>query len=148
MTNSTGDMSRVIGDAEKARLLDHGMHEEGIFYGRLNFFLLFQSLLLGAVVQTATATDVRIRNLQVLALALGVAVLVVWVYAQLKKLKYLKLLEARLAQYLPEFSEIDKREGVFAEARRRSISANKLITFAAPVFIFLAWLGLALTLWL
>jgi hypothetical protein len=134
-------------DAERARLLDHGMHEEGIFYGRLNFFLLFESVLLGTVIQTATASGPAVKRLQVLAFALGLAVLAVWAYAQHRKLRYLKCLEARLAERLPEFKEIKEGKGGFPEARRRSISANKLITYAVPTLIFAAWVGVGLALW-
>jgi hypothetical protein len=131
-------------DALMARLLDHGIHEENIFYSRLNFFLVFESVLLGSVVQTATASGVRVRNLQILALSLGLAVLIVWVIAQNKKLKYLKCLEKRLAKRLPEFKEIDEGIGCFETEKG---SANRMITYSVPLFIFLAWVGIALALW-
>jgi hypothetical protein len=127
-------------EAKRARLLDHAMHEEGIFYSRLNFFLLFESVLLGSVIQTATLAGERVLILQIMAIALGLAVLIVWRYAQVSKLKYIIILENGLSKHLPEFSERENDESLNM-AKGKSDSATAMITYWIPFLVLMAWVG-------
>ncbi|MGH9419373.1 MAG: hypothetical protein ACRD3J_05310 [Thermoanaerobaculia bacterium] len=121
------------------------MHEETIFYSRLNFFLLFESLLFGFVLTTGATTESAAYRLRMPVVALGIAVSLVWAYAQRRKLSYLKVLEKRLPRHLPEFKEtVD-----LARKSRRGvggISANGLIDYAIPPIVILAWVAIAVTL--
>jgi hypothetical protein len=120
---------------ERERLFTHGLHEEGIFYNRLNFFLIFESLLFAAAV--AGGGDKPPKAVVVSLSILGLIVGVIWWYAQVNKLVLLKVLEKRCLEAFDEF-----RESVELADERRPFgtwNSNRFLAHAFPFLFLSAW---------
>jgi hypothetical protein len=50
MTKQFYEEQLPLDEASRDRLWDHGKHAESVFLNQLNFFLIFESLLLGGVI--------------------------------------------------------------------------------------------------
>jgi hypothetical protein len=90
---------------ELNRLFTHGINEEGVFYNRLNFFLVFESLLFAAAIAGFSGEDAPPAAIIVPLCIVGVVVSIVWWYAQVNKLVLLKTLEDRIKDAFDEFRE-------------------------------------------
>jgi len=126
---------KELNDDERARLFTHGLHEEGIFYNRLHFFLVFESLLFAAAV--AGGSERPSPSFVGFVCILGLIVSVMWWYAQVNKLILLKVLEERCLQAFAEF-----RESVDLADDRRLLgtwSSNRFLAHAFPVLFLIAW---------
>lgn len=141
-TESDGNASNAKdSDLERrARLFQHGMHEEGVFYNRLNFFLVFESLLFAVAVGGFGKDDAPPLAIITLVCIVGLIVSLIWGYAQINKLVLLKTLEDRLEQELTEFKEtigVADRQRIF-----RVWSANSVLAYTMPTLFAGAWLYL------
>lgn len=56
---------------ERERIFYHGLHEEGVFYNRLNFFLLFESLFFAVTVSALTSDKPLSRAIILLMCSVG-----------------------------------------------------------------------------
>ncbi|MES1241418.1 MAG: hypothetical protein ABUT39_07350, partial [Acidobacteriota bacterium] len=56
------------------RLWQHGLHEDGIFNERLNFFLVFESVLLGVIGMLLDKETASYGSIIILLIILGLAV--------------------------------------------------------------------------
>jgi hypothetical protein len=124
---------------ERARLFQHGIHEEGVFYSRLNFFLLFESLLFASAL-SGFGNDGPPIEVTAVVCGVGFGGSVLWWYAQANKLVLLKTLEDRLVEGFDEF-----RESVGLADRKRVVrvwSANTVLTWAFPLLFAAAWVCL------
>jgi hypothetical protein len=128
------DLSRE----ERERIFAHGLHEEGVFYNRLNFFLVFESLLVAAAVSGFSGKEAPPLAITIPICTLGLFVSALWWYAQVNKLVLLKALEERVEQAFTEF-----RESVAIANERRHLhtwSANKILAHALPLTFMAAWI--------
>ena len=116
-------------DDQRARLFAHGLHEEGVFYNRLNFFLVFESLLFAATMSVLASTTPLARPLVTLMVIMGILVSLVWLFAQVNKLVLLKTLERRAKIECPEFTET-----IRLAHERRFIAVARANTFLAYFF--------------
>src|SRR4051794_36384046 len=95
------------------RILMHGIHEETIFYQRLNFFFLIEALMLGSLLQTgpsqAGPSDHRVPHLVEIVSIVGLLTSVVWLLVQLDKLRLLTTIITVLKEAAPEFAETIRR---------------------------------------
>lgn len=131
--------TRVLEKDEMNRLLTHGLHEETVFYNRLNFFSVLQSVLVAAIVSSAPTTDTPgVFVIQAIAV-LGLAVSGVWWYAQVSKLRLLNALGDRAKWRLHELRE----SVMFAERYRLSpLSANRMMAHAFPMLFAGTWVAI------
>lgn len=130
------EFNRELEIEERGRLLQHAAHEEGIFYNRLNFFLVCESLLVGAIVTTYGATNRLPHSFVVTASLIGASLTGLWFYAQYNKLLLMKVVEARLYDHLQEFRETIT---LLRFVRQRRGSANTLLAFSLPLLFAVAW---------
>lgn len=127
-----------LSNDEKQRIFSHGLHEEGIFYNRLNFFLVFESFLVAAAVSGFSDTDIPPMGIIFPLCIVGILVSVFWWFAQVNKLILLKVLEDRITASFDEF-----RETVFVANQIRLFrtwSANKFLAHAFPTIFVALWI--------
>lgn len=120
---------------ERDRFWQHAMHEDGQFNDRLNFFLVFESVLLGVV--AALYVKSGTVNLTLWAVAmLGLVITLLWMNIQVYHKYYLDSFSPRLEQF-PEF-------GVTAEYDRkwRPDSTRHILSYIIPLAVALIWLGI------
>src|SRR5688500_254186 len=80
------------------RLLQHGIHEENVFYNRLNFFLIFESVLFTALL-AAYGSDKQPPPLLMWTVpAVGFVTSVFWLLVQYDKLMLVKTLVERIVE--------------------------------------------------
>jgi len=128
---------------ERERLFAHGMHEEGVFYNRLNFFLVFESVLFAATLSGFSGKDAPPRLITIPICILGVIVSLIWWYAQVNKLRLLHTLENRIEEHCDEFKETIRlsREHWIV---RISWSASTVLAHVVPPTFMACWLYLIL----
>ena len=132
--------TRELSDEERCRLFEHAKHEEGVFYNRLNVFLMMETVLLateiGAIKDSITGFVIVILSF------FGLLITVFWWFAQINKLALVKTLEARLQNRFREFRETIK----FAdEYRIHRHSTTDILAHALPLMFGMMWL--VLTAW-
>jgi len=135
----------TLDEVKIARLFQHGLHEEGVFYNRLNFFLVFESLLFAVAVAGLGKQDAPPIQIMKLIIGVGLFGSVVWLYAQMNKLVLLKTLEDRVEATCAEFKvsiETADRRRVF-----KFWSANAVLTWTFPPMFIGAWSYLLYYVW-
>lgn len=109
-------MSENLESEQHARLWEHRLHVENLFYSRLNFVLIFESVLLGIVGALYSKNGPPIFVLKVISF-LGFIITVTWFIAQVRYKQTVDVLFERAKECLPEYREtmekIKKREGGF-----------------------------------
>ena|SRR5688572_29205000 len=119
------------------RLLQHGIHEENVFYNRLNFFLIFESVLFTALL-TAYGSDKQPPPLLMWTVpAVGYATSLFWLVVQYDKLMLVKTLVDRIVEHLPEFGVTIARAQAKGGANIRATEALALIV---PYLFILLWI--------
>jgi len=125
----------VIDVDQQNRLLQHGIHEETVFYNRLNFFSVFEGVLLAALV-SLDAQQSQLPELSWLLPLLGIVVTSIWWYTQARKRKLVEVLGHRIEQALPEFRDTI---ALMTGGKKRPFSASTLITHCIPAIFLLLW---------
>jgi len=131
---------------EKNRLLTHGLHEEGVFYNRLNFFLVFESVFIAAAVTGVSQADPPPLKIILPLCGVGVLISFLWWCAQVNKLILLTTLEERADEAFLEMKET----GWIAEKRQGFLfsNINKILAHVLPGIFIIAWLYLLVYSWL
>lgn len=121
-------------------LRDHADHEDQIFNDRLNFFLVFESVLLGVVGILYNDQPSKTSFLKLMIL-LGFLLTVIWGYIQARQKYILDGIKKRLKEIDPVYqitlSERAKTKWPF--------SATSLLTYVIPIIIVVAWVILFFT---
>ncbi len=128
-----------LSDPARDRLFAHGLHEDTIFNERLNFFLVFESVLLG-IVATIYGGDPQDLPRTILALlaALGGAITVLWLYIQRYQNALRKVLVERAERHVPEFA---RTRAIARQRRGRGPTASFLLTYAIPILVLFVWVA-------
>lgn len=139
-TDQRAERSTELHPDQCERLFAHGLHEENVFYNRLNFFMVCESLLFAGAISGMIEGEKTVRSIIIFICVVGLLVSLLWWFAQVNKLVLLKTLEDRLMGAFPEI-----RESIEAANRNRRIhiwSASAILAHALPVLFLLAWLYL------
>ena len=132
---------RKLDDREVERLFSHGLHEDGVFNDRLNFFLVFESVLL-ATFATLYARDRDISAALLVALAtVGIFITMLWAFVQRHQRLMLKVLVNRARQNVREYDETKR---MVDELRGWSVSSLSIMTYAIPAAVLAMWILLAI----
>lgn len=123
---------------QQNRLLEHGIHEENVFYSRLNFFSVFEGVLLTALV-SLDAREGSLPELSWLIPVIGLVVTVMWWHAQEKKRQFVEILGKRIEESLPEFKDTIL---MFKGGRQKLISASRYMTHGIPAIFLTLWIYL------
>ena len=127
-------MLQSLDNEQVRRLWEYRLHINSNYYNRLNFFLVFESVLLG-VVGVLYSKPGSAALLVKMIILLGLSLTVIWGYAQ-GRIKYLlDYIDEQVAKVAPEFK-------VTQEERKRSrwfISSKWLLTYIIPILVALVW---------
>ena len=118
------------------RLWDYRNHVDQEFFGRLNFFLVFESILLAAAGQLLLAGSVPTLAIKAF-MSLGLLITAVWAYSQARIKFILDWLSVLCRENIPEYR-------LFRAFGNWPISSMTLLTYAIPLLVSLIWVILLL----
>jgi hypothetical protein len=134
-------MSENLDNEQINRVWEYRLHIENLFYNRLNFFLVFESVLLGVVGALYSKPNPANPVLKVIVL-LGFSITVIWIFVQARHKRILDVLSIRTNELMPEFraswKRIDERMGWL----RSLVPALFLLTYVVPSLVALVWIFL------
>jgi hypothetical protein len=131
---------------QRARLWEHRLEIETLFFSRLNFFLIFESVLLAVVGALYSKTGQSTLVLKVIVI-LGFCITDVWLYIQDRNRQVYAVLDKRAYDNLPEYKVTRDLFGKGRWPLRVQTPAIMLLTYAVPVLIALVWTFLFLFFW-
>lgn len=123
-------------DAEaKQRMWSHALHEDTVFNDRLNFFLVFESVLFGVLGAFYTRPEIDARIVQLISL-FGLAVSLIWFYIQVR------------GHYLS--NSLKMRDRLIFEDYKLAVEQRRwwpfhvmwLLTYILPLLVISAWICL------
>jgi hypothetical protein len=139
------EKAEKLDDSEQRdRLWQHRLHIEDLLYTRLNFFLIFESVLLAVVGALYSKTGQSTLALRVI-IVLGFCITLVWLYVQHNVKQLLFILHERACANFPEFKESMKRMLSKRKVVRKLGTDNPatlLLTYGVPVLVALVWVFL------
>jgi hypothetical protein len=133
------DESEVAPHPDEAnRLWQHGMHEERLFYDRLNYFSAIQVGLLGvfAILYNKEPS----AGVFVPLTAAGLAFNLLWLWVQVRHWRYCVHVNERIKRAVPEYA---RTVAAFAATGRKDgLSISRPLASAVPLLFAATWLAL------
>jgi hypothetical protein len=123
---------------ELNRLWQHGMHEERLFYDRMNYFSAIQVGLLGvfAILYHKEPSPGLFAPLTAAALAFAL----LWLRVQVRHWRYCVHVNDQIKEAVPEYA---RTVAAFASAGRKDgLSISQPLAFAVPLLFAALWLAL------
>lgn len=128
-------MSEHLGTEQIRRLWEHHLHLDNNFYNRLNFFLVFESVLLGVVGLLYSRPNSSVLVLKLIVL-LGFSLTAIWGYVQARQKYLLDDLKEQVKAVVPEYRMTLERR----KLSRWPVSSMWLLTYTVPTLVALVWL--------
>jgi len=128
-------MSEHLEPEQISRLWEHHLHLDNNFYNRLNFFLVFESVLLGVVGLLYSKPNSSELVLKLIVL-LGFSLTVIWGYVQARQKYLLDDLKEQVKAVVPEYRMTLERR----KLSRWPVSSVWLLTYIVPALVALVWL--------
>jgi hypothetical protein len=123
------------------RLWDHGNHEDIMFNERLNFFLVFEGILIAVVGQLYSKTPPDIFIVKA-TIVLGLLTTLIWWYVQIQQKIILEDVLERGRDLIPEYRvTLDRRE-----RKRLPIRVIPLLAYCIPGLVLAFWITLLICL--
>lgn len=132
---STSDRQNATSDYFD-RLLNRTIHEDSMLYARLNFFIVFESVLFAAFVSVGV-THIAWPVVAWAVPVLGASISALWWRAQARQYKHVHKLGARVSNELPEY------RGAYSGSST-SVSPTRLMTHGVPALFVALWLAVGL----
>lgn len=130
-------MSQHLDSDQINRLWQHASHSQNRFDNRLNFFLVFESFLLG-VVGVLYSRPSPAKVVLIALICLGFVLTIFWEYIQARERYLLDDLETQLKEVAPEYREtVMRREQV-----KWPIPSTALLAYGVPALVALIWIVL------
>ncbi len=129
------EMRKYLDNEQLNRLMQHAMHAQNRFDNRLNFFLIFESVLLGVVTALSSKTT-SVNLILITIICLGFFLTVLWGYTQIREKFLFEVVEKRLAEELPEYEETFRRQ----EMGRWPFRSTFVLTYGVPGLIAIVWI--------
>jgi hypothetical protein len=123
---------------EVNRLWQHGLHEERLFYDRLNYFAAIQVGLLGvfAILYNKESSVGVFVPLTAAALAFNL----LWLRVQVRHWRYCVHVYERIRRAVPEYA---RTVAAFAApGRKDGLSISRPLAFAVPLLFAATWVAL------
>jgi hypothetical protein len=128
-------MVQKLNDNQIDRLWQHIEAVQNRFDNRLNFFLIFESILMG-VVGMLYSRPSSVNIVLIFVICLGILLTVIWQYVQARERYLLDDLENKLKEVVPEYQEtVVRRERV-----KWPIGSTVLLTFGVPPIVGIMWI--------
>jgi small-conductance mechanosensitive channel len=131
-------MAGPISSEDAEKLWQYKMHEEDIFYQRLNFFLVAESMLFVAYT-TLFASPRSIFSVIIVLSTLGSILTLVWIYVSSRQLNVMRQIAKESQEAVNVYARI--RE----ERSKWPVSSTKLLAYFVPLVVLLAWLTIVIT---
>ena len=138
MTTPTTDAGAAPPPDEVNRLWQHGLHEERLFYDRLNYFAAIQVGLLGvfAILYNKESSVGVFVPLTAAALAFNL----LWLRVQVRHWRYCVHVYERIKRAVPEYA---RTVAAFAApGRKDGLSISRPLAFAVPLLFAATWVAL------
>jgi hypothetical protein len=124
-----------IDDNQMSRLWEHRLHIDNEFYSRLNFFLVFESVLLGVVGVLYSRPNPVMFVIRVIVI-LGLSITLVWAYIQARHKYLLDTLNERCLEMMPEYrATLDRWNKI-----KWPLSTRWLLAYLIPILVTLVWI--------
>ncbi len=117
------------------RLWEHRLHVDNEFYSRLNFFLIFESVLLGVVGALYSKTNQAMLVLRVFVI-LGLCITLVWAYVQARQKYFLDAINAQCREIMPEYRATVENWN----KTKWPLSTRWLLAYVLPTLIAFVWI--------
>ena len=148
MAKQLYEEQQPLDEASRDRLWDHGKHAESVFLNQLNFFLIFESLLLGGVINGILINQhIAGKPILVSITIFGCFITIFWLCIQYSQGYLFEKLKTRIEEQLPEYKETLKQRRGGEEKLYQLIAFTNNLQFQAisiPGSVALAWFGLLL----
>jgi len=123
---------------EVNRLWGHGLHEEKLFYDRLNYFSAMQVGLLGVFAILYNKDPALGVSLPLTLVALAFTAL--WLVVQVRHWRYCVHVYQQIKQAVPEYRRT--LAGFAGPGRTDGLSISRPLAFAVPLLFAAAWVAL------
>lgn len=130
-------MNQGLESDQIQRLWQHAAHSQNRFDNRLNFFLIFESILIGVVGMLYSHPSL-VKVILIFIICLGILLTALWEYVQAREKFLLDDLETRLVEVAPEYQETVRRR----ERGKWPVSSTLLLTYGVPFLVGLIWISL------
>jgi hypothetical protein len=128
-------MTQKLNDNQIDRLWQHVAASQSRFDNRLNFFLIFESILMG-VVGMLYSRPSSVKIVLILVIILGIFLTLIWQYVQARERYLLDDLENKIKEVVPEYQEtVIRRERI-----KWPIGSTILLTFGVPPLVGIIWI--------
>jgi hypothetical protein len=128
-------MPETLDNDQINRLWAHRLQVVDIFYNRLNFFLVFESVLMGVVGVLYSRPIPPLFLLRVIII-LGLSLTVIWGYAQARQKYIIEDLRAKMREVAPEYkATLERRNKV-----TWPIPSMWLLTYLVPALVAIVWI--------
>lgn len=134
-----------LSEDQSNRIWDHGKHAESVFLNQLNFFLIFESLLLGGAIEGIVIHQQIFGKPVLIGITIfGCLITLFWLCVQYGQGHLFEKLKTRMASQLPEYGETLKQRGENREFYKLiEFTTNlKFQAISIPGMVAFAWLGL------
>lgn len=138
MTQQQDEALSDLSDEEKKYLWEHGLHEDNIFNNRLNFFIVFESILL-SVVGSLYGRIVSTKIILIILISLGIMLTALFGYVEARQKVYYDTLRALHRKIFRTYREAQKQVGKWP------ISSTTLLGYGVPVLMGLIWIVFLIT---
>jgi hypothetical protein len=125
-----------LSEQQKQRMWDQVMHDDNMFNDRLNFLLVFESVLLGVGIGAITSHSPAAGSALEGFAVFGLLVTLLWSYIQARHKRGLDALKNRTRAVFPEYTL-----GAIVRGRP-PFSSTWLLTYPLPWLVAAVWLGL------
>lgn len=129
---------RPLSEEAMTRILMHGMHEETMFYNRINFFMLIEALLFTSLVSANGLVRQNADVARICALV-GLLVSLIWGLVQVSKGRRVKAMGERLRRVVPDFSA---SLALPVKLHGLELPATRILAWVPPTICGLGWLTL------
>jgi hypothetical protein len=130
-------MHENLDEEQISHLWQHAMHSQNRFDNRLNFFLIFESVLLG-VVASLYSKSPSSKPILITLICLGFFLTILWGYIQAREKFLFEGSEKRLKEVSPVYQETVLRR----TQANWPLHSTPLLTYGVPTVVTLVWVVL------
>jgi hypothetical protein len=130
-------MSEKLDPDQINRLFEHSLHVDTMLHNRMNFFLVFESVLL-SVVSVLYSRPSSPKAVLFTIICLGFVLTLLWGYVQARQKWVRDSLKAFRREVMPEYEMTMKRR----EQVKWPIDSTTLTTYGVPPLVGLVWIVL------
>jgi len=140
MSLKLNDDFQNLDSDQKKRIWEMTVQDDTMFNNRLNFFLVFESVLLSVVGLLYSSKFTPAKTVFITIICLGIVLTVLWGYVQARQKHVYDTLASICKEVFPEYKMARATIG------RWPLSAVMLLTYVVPALVLLIWIVLLISL--